>query len=190
MKKSLIALAAMAAAGASFASSRSRFDEPRGQELRALDAGGLMANIDSTTLNANNYMQAFGNAVNLSGSISLTANPTAADVIRILRIPAGTKVTAITLANSDMDTNGAPTLVIGLGYAPCDGSSPAASAAYFQAAGDTVLQAANAGKVYRNFADVTFDRDVWLTATVGTAAATWANGTIYVTVHGEARGTK
>lgn len=150
-----------------------------------------MANIDSATLNANGYMQAFGNAVAITGTVALAANPTAADVIRICRIPAGTKVNRITLANSDMDTNVSPTFVFGLGYAPVvSGDGPTASAAYFQAAGDTSLQAANAGKVYRNFADITFEKDVYLTATVGTAAATFAAGTIYVTVDGEARGVK
>lgn len=150
-----------------------------------------MANIDSTTLNKNDFMQAYGNAVVADGTIALTANPTAADVLRIMKIPAGTKVNALILANGDLDSHGTPTLVVGLGYAPVvSGDGPAASAAYFQAAGDTVLQAANAGKVYANFAPITFDKDVYLTATVGTASATFAAGSIYVTALGEARGIK
>lgn len=191
MKKSLIALAVMAAAGCSVATSRRRFDEPRGHELRTLDGGGLMANVDSTTLNANKFMQAFGDATHPNGSIALSANPTAADVLRIMRIPAGTEVSALLIANSDLDTNGSPTFVVSIGYAPvvaADG--PTASAAYFQAAGDTVLQAANAGKVYGNFAPITFDKDVYLTMTVGTAAATFAAGTIRATAIGNARGVK
>lgn len=150
-----------------------------------------MANIDSTTLNDNKFMQAFGQGMNLDGTIALTANPTAADVIRIMRIPAGTKVHAVMLGNTDMDTNGAPTFVFGLGYAPVvSADGPTASAAYFQAAGDTSFQAANAGKLYKNFAPITFDKDVYLTATVGTAAATFAAGSAYFTVIGEARGIK
>lgn len=193
MKKSLIALASLAAMGdiSSAGWNRRSADDIRGMELRALDAGGLLANIDSATLNANQFMQAFGNAVNLSGSVALAANPTAADVIRIMRIPAGTKVTEVVIANGDLDSHGTPTLVVGFGYAPVvAGDGPTASAAYFGAAGDTVLQAANAGKVYRNFADITFEKDVYLTATVGTAAATFAAGTIYASVKGEARGVK
>lgn len=150
-----------------------------------------MANIDSSTLNDNRFMQAFGNAIVDQGVIALAANPTAADVIRVMRIPAGIKVSAIMLGNTDMDTNGTPTFVFSMGYAPvvaADG--PTASAAYFQAAGDTSLQAANAGKLYANFASITFDKDVYLTMTVGTAAATFAAGTAYVTVLGEARGVK
>jgi hypothetical protein len=150
-----------------------------------------MANVDSTTLNKNVFMQAFGNAVVLDGSIALSANPTAADVLRIMRIPAGTKVSAVMLANTDLDTNGTPTFVHSLGYAPVNSSDgPAASAAYFAAAGQTNLQAANEGKLYCKFAAIQFDFDVYLTATVGTAAATFAAGTIYAAVLGEARGVK
>lgn len=150
-----------------------------------------MANVDSTTLNQNQYMQAFGNAVQLPGSIALSANPTAADVLRIMRIPAGTQVSEVVLANTDLDTNGAPTFVHSLGYAPVNSDDgPTASATYFAAAGQTNLQAANEGKVYAKFAPITFAYDVYLTATVGTAAATFAAGTIYATVKGVARGIK
>src|SRR5438552_2451546 len=97
MKKSLIALAALGALGHVAAASWSRksADAPRGHELRALDAGGLLANIDSATLNRNVFMQAWGNGVHLDGTVALAANPTAADVIRVMRIPAGTKVQAL-----------------------------------------------------------------------------------------------
>jgi len=150
-----------------------------------------MANIDSTSLNANAFMQAFGNGVVGDGSIALAANPTATDVLRIMRIPAGTKVSGLIIGNGDLDTGGSPTLVVGIGYAPVvAGDGPTAVPAYFQAAGDTVLQATNAGKVYRNFAAITFDKDVYLTMTVGTASATFAAGTIHATVLGEARGIK
>lgn len=150
-----------------------------------------MANVDSTTLNKNVFMQAFGNTVVADGSLALAANPTAADVLRILRIPAGTKVSAIMLGNTDMDSNGSPTFVHSLGYHPVVSSDgPALNATYFAAAGQTNLQAANEGKLYCKFAPITFDFDVYLTATVGTAAATFAAGTIYATVLGEARGVK
>jgi hypothetical protein len=150
-----------------------------------------MANVDSSTLNANAYMQAFGNAVVATGSIALAANPTAADVLRVMRIPAGTEVSALMVGNTDLDSNGSPTLVVGIGYAPVDSvAGPTASAAYFAAAGQTILQAANDGKLYCKFAPVTFDQDVYLTMTVGTASATFAAGTIYATALGKARGVK
>lgn len=189
MKKSLFALAALATMGASASAGWAR----KSADSFGPDAGpSLMdANIDSATLNANNFMQGFGNAAMFDGVVALAANPTAADVIRVMRIPAGTKVTALMLANGDLDTNGAPTFVFGIGYAPVvAGDGPTASAAYFQAAGDTSLQAANAGKLYRNFAPITFEKDVYITMTVGTAAATFAAGSIYMTAIGDTRGIK
>lgn len=150
-----------------------------------------MANIDSATLRKNDFMQAFGNCVQFDGQVALAANPTAADVIRVMLIPAGTKVQVVVQGNDDLDSNGTPTLVHSIGYAPVvAGDGPAASAAYFAAAGQTTLQAANVGKVFNNFDPITFDKDVWLTMTVGTAAATFAAGSIRMVVMGEARGIK
>lgn len=150
-----------------------------------------MANIDSATLQKNDFMQAFGNAVVLDGSVALATAPAAADVIRVMKIPAGTKVSSVILANADLDSNASPTATFSLGYAPAVAADgPAASAAYFGAAGDTALQAANGGKLYGNFAAISFEKDVYLTMTVGVAAATFAAGSIYASVHGEARGIK
>lgn len=192
MKKTLIAMAALASMGATASAgwSRRSADEPRGHELRALNAGGLMANIDSATLNKNDFMQAFGNCVQVDGEVAVASAPAAADVIRILKIPAGTKVQAVVIANPDLDSGGTA-LVVSLGYAPVvAGDGPTASAAYFGAAADAVLTAANAGKVYANFAPITFDKDVYLTMTVGVIATTFAAGTIRAVVMGEARGIK
>lgn len=150
-----------------------------------------MANIDSSTLNDNAFMQAFGNAVSLTGSIALAVTPPNGDDIRVLRIPAGTRVGTVILGNSDLDTNGTPLLAFSLGFMPvvaADG--PATNLAYFGPTGDTALQSTNLGKVYRNFAAITFDKDVYLILRVTAAAATFAAGTIHATVLGEARGTK
>lgn len=150
-----------------------------------------MANIDSATLRKNGFMQAFGNTVQHDGQVALAANPTAADVIRVMIIPAGTKVQALVLGNDDVDSNVSPTIVHSIGYAPVvTADGPAASAAYFAAAGQTNLQAANSGKLYCNFAPIVFDKDVFLTLTVATASATFAAGSINAVVMGEAVGIK
>lgn len=150
-----------------------------------------MANIDSSTLNVNQYMQAFGNGIVASGSIALAANPTAADVLRVLRIPSGTVVHGVMLANTDLDTNGSPTIVHNIGFAPVDSTDgPTAVPAAFAVAGQTTLQAAQDGKLFCKFTPVSFDKDVYLTMTIATASATFAAGTIYATVLGVARGTK
>lgn len=148
-----------------------------------------MANIDSSTLNNNVYMQAFGNAIVATGSVAVT-QPADNDVIRIMRIPAGSQVCAVMIANAGLDSNGSPALAGSLGFAPVDGSSPTADADYFGADGDTVLQAANNGKLYCKFAPVTFERDVYLTFTVTEPAATFAAGSVYALALGVARGVK
>ncbi len=150
-----------------------------------------MANVDSATLNDNNFMQAFGNAVVANGVLALTANPTAADVLRICRIPAGTRVSALLIANTDMDTDGTPEIDVTIGYVPVvSGDGPTASANYFGVTGQTILGTTNEGKVYAKFAPITFEKDVYLTMTTVTDAETWANGTIYAAVLGSARGIK
>lgn len=150
-----------------------------------------MANVDSTTLNDNAYMQAFGNAVVATGSLALAANPTAADVLRICRIPAGSRVSAVLIANTDMDTNVSPEIDVTIGYAPVVASDgPTADPDGFGVTGQTILSTTNEGKVYAKFAPITFDQDVYLTMTVVTDAATFAAGTIYATVLGQARGVK
>lgn len=192
MKKSLIAMAALAAIGESAAAgwSRRSTDEPRGHELRSLNAGGLLANVDSSTLNANDFMQAFGDGNCVTGSLAVAAAPAATDVLRIMKIPAGNRISALLIGNTDMDT-GTAALAVSIGYAPVvAGDGPTASAAYFKAAGDLVLSAANDGKLYCNFAPITFEKDVYLTMTVGVIAATFAAGTIYATAIGSARGIK
>lgn len=151
-----------------------------------------MANIDSSTLNKNVFMQAFGNAVVADGSVALSAAPLAGDVIRIARINAGTRVVMVVTGNGDLDAHATvPTAAVSLGYAPVDAADgPAAAPAYFGAAGDALLQSVNNGKLYANFAPITFDKDVYLTMTVGVAAATFAAGSIFATAIGDARGVK
>jgi hypothetical protein len=187
MKKSLIALAALAAMGdVAFGSARKSCDDSHGHENRAF--GLNEANVDSATLNDNTFMQAFGNTTTNTGVLALTANPTAADVLRIMLIPAGTRVDEIVVASDDLDSNGSPTFVVSIGYAYVDGSS--ASAAYFAAAGQTFPETGSNGAVFRKFAPITFEKDAYLTMTVGTAAATFAAGSIYVSARGIARGIK
>jgi hypothetical protein len=149
-----------------------------------------MANIDSATLRKNGFMQAFGNTVQHDGQVAVAAAPAAADVIRVMVIPAGTRVQALVVANPDLDSGGTA-LAVSIGYAPVvAGDGPAASAAYFGAASDAVLTAVNNGKMYANFDPIVFDKDVFLTITVGVIATTFAAGTIRAVVMGEAVGIK
>lgn len=150
-----------------------------------------MANIDSATLRKNDFMQAFGDANAPDGSVALAANVGAADVIRVMLIPAGNKISAVMLGNDRIDSNGAPTLLHSIGFAPVvPADGPAANATYFAPAGQTTLQALNPGKLFCNFEPITFDKDVFLTVTCAAAAATFAAGSIRAVLTGIARGIK
>ncbi len=151
-----------------------------------------MADIDSVTLKTENkHMQAFGNSVTYLGKVALAANPVAADVIRVCQIPAGAEISSILMANTDLDSNAGPTFVHSIGYAPVNvANGPAAVADYFAAAGQTNLQAANVGKLYAGFDAIKFEFPVHLTLTVGTAAATFAAGSIWAQARGRSVGVK
>jgi hypothetical protein len=135
------------------------------------------------------FMPVNGGAVSLVDSFRPAANFTAADVVNLVRIPAGTEVSVVQVQGDDLDTNGSPTIVFRLGYAPCNaGSALAAVDNYFAAAGQTTLQAG--GRLNCAFKPIKFEEDVWLTMTVNTASATFAAGDIFGIVLGAAVGPK
>lgn len=190
MKRSLIALVALAASGCAMATSRRDYDEQAsGHELRALDIGGLMATTYGDKAKAPAFMSVDGRAMHVVDKVSPTANYTAADVVNLVRIPAGMEVDAVAIQCDDLDSNGTPTIVFSVGYTPCDSSSSLSpSATYFAAAGQTTAQAG--GRLSCSFKPKKFEEDVWLTLTIGTASATFQAGDIYAIVSGQAIGPK
>lgn len=136
-------------------------------------------------------MGEWGDMVLAEGKVALTALANA-DVIRPCVIPAGYEVHAIILANDGLDSNGVPTAAFEIGYNPVSSNdgSLAQSAAYFAAAGDTTIRAANVGKVYAKFDPKKFDQDAFLEITMTAAIATFAAGSVYVKVIGRAVGIK
>lgn len=148
-----------------------------------------MATLFAQKAKAPAFQPVDGCAVQLDDKYSFTANPTAGDVVNLVRIPAGTRVGAVQIQADDLDTNGTPTFVFRAGYAPCDStSSLAAVTTYFAAAGQTTAQAG--GRLDCSFKPITFEEDVYLTVTVNTAAATFAAGDICGIVIGAAVGPK
>jgi len=190
-KQSLVALAALAAVGG-FASARQSCDRETGHMNRALNAGGLLANIDAADLNTGNvFMHSHGNALRVCGQAAVGTAPAENDLIRLCRIPAGAVIDEVAVANTDMDTHGTPTLAVSVGFEPVDSAEgPTADHAYFAASGQTILQAANDGKVYRKFTPKKFEKDVYLVAKVTATAATFAAGTLYATASGRVEGIK
>lgn len=147
-----------------------------------------MANLNAKKALAPAFAPVNGGGVVLDDSYAFTVNPTAGDVVRLARIPAGTRVSAVQIQCDDLDTNGVPTIVFRAGYAPCDGSDPAAVDNYFAAAGQTTAQAG--GRLNCAFKPIAFEKDVWLTVTVNTASATFAAGDILGIVIGAHNGPK
>jgi hypothetical protein len=189
MKRSLIALAALAASGCAMASSRREYeDEARGHELRALEGGGLMATYYGTKAKAPAMMPADGRAVQLIDKYAATSSGFAdADQINLVRIPAGMEVGIVQIQSADLDSAGSPEILFRVGYAPCDSSSSlSADDDYFSVAGQTTMQAG--GRLNCAFPPIRFEEDVWVTVTINTDAATDAAGNIYGIVMGSANG--
>lgn len=135
------------------------------------------------------FMPVDGCGISLVDKYAVAVNPTAGDVINLVRIPAGTEVSMVQIQGDDLDSNGAPAIVFRAGYAPCDSTSGlAANSTYFAAAGQTLLQAG--GRLNCAFKPIKFEEDVFLTVTVNTASATFQAGEIHGIVIGAAIGPK
>lgn len=138
------------------------------------------------------FMQAFGNAVIVRDQVTPGAALALNDTVDLALVPAGTRLLQLATWNGDQDT--ATTLQYSLGYrsAQPDGVL-AANATYFAAAGQTAWQAAvtQASPTRYSFTEITFNEDVYITATIG-AAATGVSGTpaIHCEAIGEAVGTR
>lgn len=132
-----------------------------------------------------NYLA--GNMAEDDGFVTTTASPVAGDKIRICRIPAGSRVTEVYLANTDLDSG--TTVTFSLGHESEDGAVSAPAA--FIAAGATQFQ--SAGSSLNHFVGdqaVTVERDSFLVATLGGTFAGWAaGGTVRARVRWQARGT-
>lgn len=149
-----------------------------------------MPTFDAVDLNTRSILGdgPYGNVSGDSAKI-VTTQFTNGDILRLCRIPAGTRVDAILIGNDDLDSNGAPTAANKLGYTPVNSADgPAAVDNYWAAAGQTWMQAAGTRVVMAD--PITFDYDVYLILTATASSATFAAGTIRALVLGERVGTK
>ena len=146
-----------------------------------------MATLFAKKAKAPANMPVDGRALSIVDSISLAANVIAADVINLVRIPAGMEVSIAQIQTDDIDTGTAA--LFRLGYAACDSNSAlVANSTYFAAAGQTILQ--TGGRLNCSFKPIKFEEDVFLTMTVNTAPGTFAAGDIFGIVVGSAVGPK
>jgi len=131
-----------------------------------------MASIKAQRALAPKYMTGDGDGVFetdkvVLGSAPGLGTPAAADTIDF-RIPAGAQLCNLKFQFDDCDTGAA--FVFGVGYRAVDtGSSLAANATYFAAAGQTTGQAG--GALTCNFKPIKFEEDVYIQLLVGTAPA-------------------
>lgn len=147
-----------------------------------------MASIKSKKFLAPAFMPGDGRAACLVDEVALTANPNAADTLDFL-IPAGFEVSILEIQCDDLDSNGAPTFAFSAGYAPIQASSAyTANATYFAAAGQTTAR--TGGRLACSFKPIKFEEDMVLRLTVGTAAATFAAGSIHAVMVGACRGVR
>jgi hypothetical protein len=136
------------------------------------------------------FMQAFGNAISEDDTASPTALLALADTIDLIRIAAGTRLQRLATINADLCTSN--TLAVKIGYRKVDATGALSDNDSYFGSGLTNFQAAvtGAAPTLYAFAPITFNEDVFITATVTTAATGTAitNGTITTYATGKAVG--
>jgi hypothetical protein len=129
------------------------------------------------------------------GTIAIAANPSAADIIQLCRLPAGAIVYGGFLRMTDMDTNGSPTLDIDIGWAANGGTGTSDAAdpdgfgnfgvengtavTNYLAEGGSLLQL---NGTLATLGVVSFTKETIIQATVNAVAATFAAGQLTVVV--------
>lgn len=110
----------------------------------------------------------------VTATYTVSSNPTAGDIIQMVKVPRGATVLDVTLTATDMDTNGTPTVAYTVGDTG-DADRFITTSTVGQTGGVARMNAAT-GANYRYTSDTTID------ITVGTASATFAAGTLTLTV--------
>lgn len=131
-----------------------------------------------------------GNRVVFADKASVSAALGIGDKVRMVKIPAGTKVDRVVVTNGDLDSG--TTLTDKIGYEHCDGSGGDDDA--FCASGATTRRGAVADPsptIYEFATPIAVEKDSWVTLTC-VAAATGLAATVDVAckVLGEAMGAK
>jgi hypothetical protein len=130
-----------------------------------------MASIKGNKALSPALMRVDGNGAFITDKVKLgaspgVATPVAADTIDFL-LPAGSELCTLESYSDALDTGAA--LLYSVGYRPVDGTNPAASTAYFAAAGQTAHRAAVRAEY--SFKPIKFDYDVYISFLIGTAQA-------------------
>lgn len=147
-----------------------------------------MGTVTSTSKNPAYSSDGGNNSVFVDSVAVTNADIDAADIIKLVRVPAGTDVHRVVTKTSELDSNVSPSLTAKIGFTPRDGSAAVSGA-------DTAIKADGAwGQnaetlTYEIFPPYRVEVDSWLTIVFGTGGATEAaTGTISAKVEGEALG--
>lgn len=129
------------------------------------------------------FAGADGNRVVFEDNGVILADLATTDKLRLVKIPAGTKVDRVVIKNPDLDSGA--NLLVNIGFSNIDGTALAQSTAVAAAA--ATWQAA-ATTTYELFPPVVLEKDAYLDVvpTVGGVGT----GTVYGKVEGEALGAK
>lgn len=136
------------------------------------------------------YANDEGNASVFVDSVAVaTTDIDSADIIKLCPVSGGTVVDRVVVKNTDLDSNGTPTLQAKIGFTPMDGSAAPSGADTAVAAAGAWGQSA-ATTTYEIFPPYRVEKDSYLTIVITNVAATAAAGTVYAKVEGEATGKK
>lgn len=142
--------------------------------------------------NGSAFMQAFGNTVTEVDTVTVSAALAQNDTVDLIRIARGTKLISLETFNTDVDT-GTAALAYKIGYRKVDSTGSLTDDDDYFGSSLTAWQAAVAASAPTRyaFAPITFDEDVYITATCTTAAnALSTAATITTIAQGIARGGK
>ena len=127
----------------------------------------------------------YGNVKQETVTVTLTAAPTTADVINFFSIPRNSILIGATVAASQIDSNGSPTLTLNIGDAGSAGRLfPALTSVGRAAPGSVSSAVAFGGYGYLYTADTVIQGSVGVNPATGVAGATVTLTVMYVPVGG------
>lgn len=136
------------------------------------------------------HMQAMGNCAVYDDAVTLATALVINDIIGLIKIPAGVRLTELRFVNDDIDTG--TTLQVKIGYKPADPTSSLAAVDNYFGATLTFLQSASGAMVANTpqFKPITFNEEVLIFATVTAAPTGGGVGTITTIAMGDMIGIK
>lgn len=130
----------------------------------------------------------YGNCAVHWGKVAPASAPATSDVLRLLRIPAGTRIDELIIINDDMESS-TTAMTCKVGYTPCNSADgPTADDDYFFATSQTFLRAA--ARTESIAKPIVFEYDVFVDLVVQVPAGSFIAGTeVHAIARGECIGT-